>query len=162
MKTRADSDIQHQVEAELFACPDVDETDIAVKVTNGTVTLTGYARSFFDKFGAEDAVKRIHGVTAVANTIQVRPRAPAAVTDPEIARAAVAAIQRALPLCAEQVMPLVRDGVVTLEGLLDWNCQRERAERAVRDLRGVSTVINAIALTAGARPAIRSDADSGR
>jgi osmotically-inducible protein OsmY len=84
------------------------------------------------------------------------------VTDPEIARAAVAALQRALPLCGEQVMPLVRDGVVTLEGLLDWSCQRERAERAVRELRGVSTVINAIALTAGARPAIRSDADTGR
>ena len=49
MESRSDTDIQHQVESELFACPDVDETDIAVKVTDGTVTLTGYARSFFDK-----------------------------------------------------------------------------------------------------------------
>ena len=67
METRTDSDIQRQVEAELFACPDVDETDIAVKVTDGTVTLTGYARSLFDKYGAEDAVKRVRGVNAVAN-----------------------------------------------------------------------------------------------
>lgn len=147
----ADNDLQRQVESELFACPDVDETDIAVKVTDGAVTLTGFARSFFDKFGAEDAVKRVRGVTAVANDIEVRPRGPAAVTDPEIARAAVAALKRVLPQCAERLMPLVRGGVVTLEGVLDWSCQREQAELAVREVRGVSTVINAIVLKLGAR-----------
>jgi osmotically-inducible protein OsmY len=146
MESRADSEIQRQVESELFACPDVDETDIAVKVIGGTVTLTGFARSFFDKFGAEDAVKRVRGVTAVANSIEVRPRFRAGLTDPEIARAVVAALKRALPQYGERVMPLVRGGVVTLEGALDWNWQRERAERAVRELRGISTVINAIML----------------
>lgn len=151
MQTRSDTDIQRQVECELFACPHVDETDIAVKVTDGTVTLTGYARSFFDKYGAEDAVKRVRGVAAVANDIQVPGRSAAAVTDPEIARAAVAAIRRALPQGSEGIMPLVREGVVTLEGVLDWNCERERAERVVREVHGVATVINAIMLTLGAR-----------
>ncbi len=151
MESRADCEIQRQVESELFACPDVDETDIAVKVTDGTVTLTGFARSFFDKFGAEDAVKRVRGVTAVANAIEVRPRFPAALTDPEIARAVVAALKRELPECAARVMPLVRAGVVTLEGAVDWSWQRERVERAVRELRGVSTVINALVLKLGAR-----------
>jgi osmotically-inducible protein OsmY len=152
MESRPDSEIQHNVESELFACPDVDETDIAVKVTAGTVTLSGYAHSLFDKYGAEDAVKRVRGVTAVANDIQVRTRFPATVTDPEIARAAVAALKEALPRCGERVLPLVRAGVVTLEGVLEWNCQRERAERAVREVRGVSTVINGITLRLGARP----------
>jgi osmotically-inducible protein OsmY len=151
MEGRADSDIQRQVESELFACPDVDETDIAVKVTDGAVTLTGFARSFFDKFGAEDAVKRVRGVTAVANAIEVRPRFPPALTDPEIARAAVAALKRALPAGGERVLPLVRAGVVTLEGALDWNWQRDRVERAVSELRGVSTVLNAITLGPGTR-----------
>ena len=151
MESRADSEIQRQVESELFACPDVDETDIAVKVTDGTVTLTGFARSFFDKFGAEDAVKRVRGVTAVANAIEVRARSPAALTDPELARAVVAALKRALSQSGERVLPLVRAGVVTLEGSLDWSWQRERAERAVRELRGVSTVINAITVGPGTR-----------
>lgn len=151
MESRGDTEIQRQVESELFACPDVDETDIAVKVTDGTVTLTGFARSFFDKFGAEDAVKRVRGVTAVANAIEVRSRLPTALTDPEIARAVVAALKRALSQGGERVLPLVRAGVVTLEGSLDWNWQRERAERAVRELRGVSTVINAITIGLGAR-----------
>ena len=151
MEGRADSDIQRQVESELFACPDVDETDIAVKVTGGTVTLTGFARNFFDKFGAEDAVKRVRGVTAVANAIEVRLRFPPALTDPEIARAVVAALKRALPQGGERLLPLVRAGAVTLEGALDWNWQRERAERAVSELRGVSTVINAITIGRGTR-----------
>jgi osmotically-inducible protein OsmY len=69
-----DHELQRQVESELFACPDIDDTHIAVEVTAGTVTLTGYARSFFDKYGAEDAVRRVRGVIAVANNIQVQPR----------------------------------------------------------------------------------------
>ena len=152
MDSHIDCDLQREVQSELFACPDLDETDIAVKVTAGTVTLTGYARSFFDKFGAEDAVKRVRGVTAVANAIEVRPRYAAAATDPEIARAAVAALRRALPECGERVIPLVRGGVVTLEGMLDWNWQRQQAERAVSEVRGVATVINAIMLKLGAWP----------
>ena len=74
MEGHPDSDIQRHVESELFACPDVDETNIAVRVIDGTVTLSGYARSLFDKFAAEDVVKRVRGVTAVANAIEVRPR----------------------------------------------------------------------------------------
>ena len=76
----------------------------------------------------------------------MRSRFPPALTDPEIARAVIATLKRALPQGGERVMPLVRSGAVTLEGSLDWNWQRERAERAVRELRGVSTVINAITL----------------
>jgi len=74
MNSHPDSELQRQVESELFACPDVDDTNIGVEVSAGRVTLTGYARSCFDKYGAEDAVRRVRGVIAVANNIQVRPR----------------------------------------------------------------------------------------
>lgn len=71
MTTRSDADIQRHVEAELFCCPAVDETNIAVRVTNGTVMLGGFVHDFFHKYGAEDAVKRVAGVVTVANHIQV-------------------------------------------------------------------------------------------
>ena len=87
MESRTDRDIQRNVELELFACPGVDETHIAVKVADGTVTLSGYARSFTDKCGAEQAVKRVRGVSAVANDIEVRPRFPASLADLQIERA---------------------------------------------------------------------------
>lgn len=74
MARPSDSEVRRHVELELFACPDVDETDIAVRVNDGAVTLSGYAHSSLEKHGAEDAVRRVRGVTAVANEIQVRPR----------------------------------------------------------------------------------------
>ena len=68
---KSDSDLQRAVEAELRCHPDVDDTDIVVNVTDGVVTLSGYARNLFHKYGAEDAVKRVAGVTAVANDIDL-------------------------------------------------------------------------------------------
>jgi osmotically-inducible protein OsmY len=146
---RSDSDIKHNVEAELRCCPNVDETDIAVKVTGGIVTLTGYVRNFFHKYGAEDAVKRVAGVVAIVNDIEIQ--ASAAVSDPELAREAVAAIKRQLPLYWEHIRPIVHQGSVTLEGVVDANYQREEAEGSVRRIRGVMCVVNAIGLAPGAQ-----------
>lgn len=147
MNTRSDADVWANVEAELHCCPDVDETDIAVKVRNGNVTLSGFVRSLFDKYGAEDAIRRVRGVSAVANELVVQtPDGRNSICDPQIARAAVTAIQRQLPLCCEQIRPLVDQGCVTLEGKVEWLHQREEAEAVVLRVPGVRRVINAIAL----------------
>ncbi len=69
---RSDTDIKRDVEAELKWAPDVSDTDIAVKVTSGVVTLTGYAASYVEKHHAEMAAKRVLGVTAFANDLAVR------------------------------------------------------------------------------------------
>lgn len=151
MSTRSDDDIKHNIEAELRCCPHVDETDIAVKVTEGIVTLTGYVRNFFHKYGAEDAVKRVAGVIAIANDIQIHAPQAAAPSDPELAREAVAAIKRQLPACWEQIRPIVHQGSVTLEGVVGETYQREEAVGAVRRVRGVVCVINAIRLAPGAQ-----------
>ena len=147
MKTRSDAEIRTAVEEELRCCPDIDESDIAVKVTGGLVTLMGFVRNFFHKYGAEDAVMRVAGVTAVANDIQVLSPCAAA-SDPELARQVLAAIRRQLPLCWRQIRPVVRDGSVTLEGNVEWIHQRVEAEGAARRVRGVVSVTNSIALAA--------------
>ena len=140
---RADTDIRSDVEAELRWSPDIDETDIAVKVKDGEVTLSGYAGSFFQKHRAEAAAKRVKGVAAVANDLEVRSilNAP---TDPEIARAAVAALKLELPLNCEYIKTVVNQGRVTLDGTAEWHYQRERAESAIRRLEGVRSVLNQI------------------
>lgn len=158
MAVRSDTDVTKGVEAELRCCPNVDETQIAVKVASGVVTLTGYVPDLFQKYGAEDAVKRVAGVVAVANYIDVQAPGSASPSDPQIARAAVAAIQRQLPLCWEQIRPVVHQGSVTLEGAVDRIHQREEAEEAVRKVKGVVCVINSIALAPPAKP-IRIDPD---
>lgn len=89
---RSDIDIKRDVEAELHSNPDIDATDIAVAVKNGAVALTGYVRSYMQKLEAEKTAKRVSGVVAVANDIEVRLPIFNQRPDPEIARDAVAAI----------------------------------------------------------------------
>ncbi len=143
---RTDSDIKRDVEAELEWAPDVSETDIAVKVTGGVVTLTGYAATAYEKYRAEAAVKRVRGVAAVANDLAVRAPLDGVPTDPEIARDAVVALKLELPTVWEDIKVIVNQGHVALEGTLEWHNQRERAEAAVRRLRGVISVRNSISL----------------
>jgi osmotically-inducible protein OsmY len=150
---RLDGDIKRDVEAELCWDPEVDDTDIAVKVNGGVVTLSGYARSYYEQQHAEQTAKRVAGVTAVANDVLVRLDLAGRATDPEIAREVIAALQYWLPISWEKIKPVVRDGHVMLDGTVAWHYQRERAENAVRRVKGVSSVDNSIrvmpTLTAG-------------
>lgn len=143
---KSDSDIKRDVEAELQWSPDVDEKDIAVKVTDGVVALTGFTAHYPDKYRAEAAAKRVSGVTGVANSIVVRSPQGSMPSDPEIARMAVAALKTALPLDWEHVIPTVIAGHVELEGTLEWHHQRERAEQTLYSIPGVLAVRNSIRL----------------
>ena len=69
---RTDDDIKRDIELELEWEPDVDAKNIAVKVSNGVVTLTGFVSSYSDKYEAERVAKRVRGVTAVANDLEVK------------------------------------------------------------------------------------------
>ena len=95
---RSDSDIKRDVETELRWDPDIDPTDIAVAVKRGVVTLTGFVRSYSDKFEAEQAAKRVSGVLGLANDLEVRLPNIDERPDPDIARDAVAAIKNQLPV----------------------------------------------------------------
>jgi len=59
---RNDGDIKKDVEDELRWTPGIDPTDIAVSVKNGVVTLTGFTRSYMDKY---EAGARRNGVAGV-------------------------------------------------------------------------------------------------
>lgn len=143
---RTDSEIKKDVEDELRWDPDIDATDIAVAVKSGVVSLTGFVRSYMQKMQAEKDVKRVAGVTGIANDLEVRLPYINKRPDPEIARDAVQAIQNELPYSSQFIKVVVKDGWVTLEGDLEWNYQRERAERAVRGLRGATGITNSIKL----------------
>jgi osmotically-inducible protein OsmY len=140
----SDDEIRKNVEEELRWDPDLDATDIAVAVKDGVVTLGGFVSSYGQKFQAEKDAKRVAGVTAVANDIEVRVPAVDERPDPEIARDAVHSIKTQLPISWENIKVIVNDGWITLEGEAEWNYQRERAEEAVRHLKGVKGVINSI------------------
>jgi len=147
---RSDTDIKKDVEAELRWSPDMDDTDIAVKVNGGEVILSGFADSYLSKYQAEIETRRIKGVTAVANDITVKPLSGAP-TDPQLARAAVEMLKTELPVAWEQIRPVVKEGHVSLEGTVEWHYQRERAESVVWNLAGVVSVRNSIKIRPLAR-----------
>jgi osmotically-inducible protein OsmY len=143
---RLDQDIKKDVEDELRWDPDIDATDVGVAVKNGVVTLTGFIRSYLQKTRAERDAKRVAGVVAVANDIEVRLPAVDQRPDPEIARDAVAALKRELPYSSEHLKAVVKGGWITLEGDVEWQYVRTRAEQAVRSVRGAKGVTNLIAI----------------
>jgi osmotically-inducible protein OsmY len=149
---KSDSDIERDVKEELGWNPDLDATDIAVSVKKGVVTLTGFVKSYTDKFEAEAAAKRVAGVVAVANDIEVRLPSMDERPDPEIARDAAAAIKSQLPISFEHIKIVVKGGWVTLEGQVEWQYQRQAAESAVRRIKGVKGVSNLIQLRPRAQP----------
>ena len=143
---RLDSDIKHDVEDELRSDPGISSDEIAVTVKSGVVALTGFAKSYHDKFEAEGAAKRVAGVSAVANDIEVRLPTIDQRPDPDIAVDVVTTLKREMPLTADHIKAIVKEGWVTLEGQVDWNFQRERAFSAAYRVKGVKGVTNSIGI----------------
>ena len=149
---RLDADIKRDVEDELRWDPDIDATDIAVAVHNGVVQLSGFVRSYPQKTQAERDAKRVAGVVGVANDIEVRLPVIDQRPDADIVRDAVSALKTELPYSSENIKVIARDGWLTLEGAVEWNYARERAESAVKRLRGAKGVTNSITLKPKAAP----------
>ena len=116
------------------------------------VSLTGYACNYSQKLQAEADAKRISGVMAVANDIEVRLASIDARPDPDIARDLVAQLKFELPFSYEKIKSVVKNGWVTLDGSLEWNYQRTDAEDTARHIKGVVGVSNLIKLSPRVSP----------
>src|SRR5437773_5306809 len=142
--TQTDQDIQRDVLNELKWEPRVQPNEIGVAVKDGVVTLTGWVESYAKKWAAEEAAHRVRGVLAVANDIEVRLPTAAERTDADIAAAAVRALERDAAVPVDKLDITVSKGWVTLTGEVEWQFQKEDAERIVRRLGGVRGVSNLI------------------
>src|SRR3954447_2144359 len=140
--TRTDEQIQHDVLEELKWDARVQPNEIGVAVKNGIVTISGRVDSYVKKWAAEEAALRVRGVRGVANEIEVRLPTAAERSDEDIATAALSALKWDALLPDDAVKVTVSKGWVTLEGEVDWQFEKEDAERAVRRLTGVRGVTN--------------------
>jgi osmotically-inducible protein OsmY len=140
--TLGDKNLREAVEEQLDYDPAVPSNNVGVSVSDGVVSLSGYVETYADKIIAEKAVKRVRGVKAVANDIEVRP--PSEYIDPDIAADAVKSLERNVHVPSDRIRLTVKDGWLTLEGKAGWCFQKEAAERAVRYLAGVRGITNNI------------------
>ena len=127
--------------------PGIDATHIAVWVDDGTVTLSGHVRSYTEKCTTEAVVKRMKGVRAIAQEIEVRPAGAHVTADDEIARRAADMLRWHATVPRDAVQVKVEGGWITLTGKVEWNYQRGAAETAMRNLVGVRGVLNQIQIT---------------
>jgi osmotically-inducible protein OsmY len=118
--------------------PEVDASAVGIAAKNGTVTLTGYINSYSGKLAAERAAKRVRGVRAVANDIEVRLKL--ARVDSDIAADVVHALELRSTI-PDGVQAALHNGHVTLTGKVNWVFQKRDAEKAVRHIRGVRDVV---------------------
>jgi osmotically-inducible protein OsmY len=139
---RSDDEIRNSVLMELKWDPKVTSSDIGVAVKDGVVTLAGFVPSYWEKDAAEKAVKRVYGVRAVANDLEVKLLSSR--TDPEIARDIVQELESHISIPANKIKATVKTGWVSLEGMVDWQYQKLLAESAVKKIRGVVGVTNNI------------------
>jgi osmotically-inducible protein OsmY len=146
-ETRTDAQIQADVIAELRWDPRVLPNEVGVSVKDGVVTLTGWVDSYVKKWAAEEAAHRVRGVKAVANDLEVRLPSSSERTDADIAAAVVRALETDAYVPIENLDVTVSKGWVTLKGTVEWQYQKDDAERAVRRLTGVTGVTNLIAVT---------------
>lgn len=139
--------LQHQVQEELEWEPSVDASQIGVAATQpGVVTLSGTVATYMEKVNAERAAKRVSGVRAVANDIEVRPIGSMKRNDTDIAQAVLRALEWDIAVPHEKIKARVDEGWVILEGEVPLQFQRSAAENAVRQLSGVRGVTNQIRL----------------
>jgi len=142
MKT--DSQIQQDVMDQLKWEPYLNAAQIGVAVKNGIVTLSGQVDTYSKKLIAENAAKKISGVKAIAEDIQIGVSPAYNKTDAEIAEAVLNALKWHTAVQEEKIKVKVEDGYVRLEGEVEWNFQRKNAASAIETLAGVRSVINLI------------------
>jgi osmotically-inducible protein OsmY len=138
--------IQKDVMDEIKWEPALNASEIGVTVKNGIVTLSGQVDSFYKKTAAENAAKRVVGVKAVAEDIQVGISPSFKKTDTEIAEAVLNALKWHAAVQEEKIKIKVEDGIVRLEGEVEWEFQRSTAKSAIEYISGVRAVINSITL----------------
>jgi osmotically-inducible protein OsmY len=144
---KTDTELQKDVMSELKYDPSVKVSDIGVLAKNGTVTLNGYATSYSEKWEAVHATKRVAGVKAIADDIEIQLPASYHRTDTDIAAAAINQIEWSTTIPNGTIQATVRDGWITLEGQVEWWYQKNAAGGLVKQMAGVKGLTNSISIS---------------
>lgn len=149
----SDKQLRQDVIDELEFEPSVNAAHIEVAVDGGVVTLSGHVSSYAEKLAAEAATRRVKGVRAIAQEIEVRYPDERKTADDDIAKRALDIMQWSAVVPREAIQLTVREGWVTLSGQVDWQFQKRAAEDEIRRLSGVSGVVNNIVIKPRVQPA---------
>tara|TARA_R110002020_G_scaffold32448_4_gene99831 strand:+ start:2965 stop:3612 length:648 start_codon:yes stop_codon:yes gene_type:complete len=132
----ADDEIAKRVLNSLKWSSVVPADKVQVKVQDGWVTLSGTLDWNYQKTGAADAVRNLHGVIGITNQIELRPR----VSSIDVKKHIEDSLKRNAELEARSIRVNVAGNKVTLEGNVKAWHERRIAEQAAWSTPGVTTV----------------------
>jgi osmotically-inducible protein OsmY len=141
MKTN--EDLQKRVQEAIAWEPLLDAASIGVIAKDGVVTLIGTVDNYAKKLEAENAVKKVAGVRAVVEKIEIDHKHEVR-TDEDIAAEALDALKWGVAVPEDKLKIIVSQGWVYLQGVVEWNYQKHSAKKAVEAIPGVKGVINSI------------------
>ena len=121
--------------------------EIGVAVKDGIVTLSGMVDTYYKKLQAERAAKKVLGVKAVAQEMNVQLSEHGKRTDSDVAAAVINALAWHSSIPEEKIKVKVEKGWVTLEGEVEWDFQRNYSKSAVENLQGVVGISNNIRIS---------------
>lgn len=142
----SDQALQADVLAELKWDTRLHGNEIGVTAKGGAITLTGTVETYAERLAAEQAAKRVKGVRAIAQEIEVKLPEELRVTDEGVAERIARLLAWTSSLRDTNVLAEVRNGFVTLTGDVDFPHQKQAAERRVAELDGVVGIANHIGI----------------
>jgi osmotically-inducible protein OsmY len=142
----SDEKLCQSVVDELQFDPSIDSSKISVQAEKGVVTLMGRVSSFAEKVAAQNAARRVRGVRALADELEVRCPNDKKTADNQIANRALKILEWYDLLPPNAVQVTVQNGVIFLTGEVTWQFQKRAAEHAVGKLSGIVGVVNDITI----------------
>jgi osmotically-inducible protein OsmY len=153
-RSKTDKQIQLDVLADIARDFYFKPAEIGVEVDDGIVTLTGTVSSYLKVGEAAEIASMVPGVRDVANKLTVSllgaPR-----DDTAIARAVRNALEWDVTVPEDRIESIVRNGIVTLKGTVDYWYQRKATADAVARLLDVVSVNNHLVIA----PPLRTDTE---
>ena len=151
---KSDAFIQRNVQDALNFDPALKPGEIGVIVKDGIVILTGTVDNYAKKSSAEKVVRRIKGVKAVVEKIEVQLAGSSAKSDSDIAREISEALQWNYAIPEDKIKVRVENGNVTLDGSVPWDYQRKAAHKEIARITGVRSITNRLSIQSVARDAL--------
>lgn len=142
---KSNTQIQDKILAERLD-PKIKASNIGVEVSDGDVTLSGYAETDSDNSNAEQAVRRLNDVHAITQELQVLVPGTCIRSDAEIAHQVHRIIKWSGIDTNNQIHIKVEQGIVTLSGKVETLHQKDIAQSYASNMLGVKGINNLIVI----------------
>lgn len=126
--------------------PRIDATKVDVGIIDGTAVVKGVVHTLRECGWCEEIIKRVRGITAVCNELEVRLTIGDYRTDETLQRVIVEFFDALARVPARRPHVSVSNGWVTLRGSVRRRFQMRLAEQVVSEVAGVRGITNFITI----------------